>query len=57
MVQTLKEIEKEKEAGQSDRYFDPMASDPCLSECRAQFYFVFKKVNNYFVNDNGFYVE
>ena len=57
LIQELKEVEKERDAGQSARYFDPQASDPCLTECRAQFYFVFRKVNEYYVKDRGFYVE
>ena len=47
----------EQKAGQRTRYFDPMTSDPCLSECRAQFYFIFKRMNSYFAEDLGFYVE
>ena len=53
----IADIEDEKKAGQRTRYFDPMTSDSCLSECRAQFYFVFKRVNRYFGEENGFYVE
>jgi len=43
--------------GQKTRYFDPMASDPCVSECRAQFYFIFKRTTRYFTDDKGFLVE
>lgn len=55
--QELADIEDEAKAGQKTRYFDPMTSDPCLSQCRAQFYFIFKRVNQYFGEENGFYVE
>lgn len=43
--------------GQKTKYFDPMSSDPCLSQCRAQFYFVFKRVNKYLVEERGLYIE
>ena len=39
------------------KYFDPHQSDPCLSECRAQFYFVYKRINRYLVEDKGLYIE
>ena len=39
----LEDMQDEQKAGQRTRYFDPMTSDPCLSGCRAQFYFVFKR--------------
>ena len=34
-----------------------MSTDPCLKECRHVFYYVTKKVNKYFVDDKGFYIE
>ena len=57
LVKELQDMEDETKAGQRTRYFDPMQSDACLSECRAQFYFVFKRVNQYFAEENGFYIE
>ena len=53
----LQDVAEEKKAGQRTRYFDPMTSDPCLSQCRAQFYFIFKRTNQYFTDDHGFYIE
>ena len=53
----IDEILDERKKGQRTRYFDPMNSDACLSECRAQFYFVFKRFNRYLEQDNGFYIE
>ena len=47
---------EDKDAKKS-KYFDPMTADPCLSECRAQFYFVYKKLNRYFTTDKGFLIE
>ena len=55
--QDLSDMEDDAKAGQRTRYFDPMTSDPCLSQCRAQFYFLFKRINVYFGEDHGFYVE
>ena len=57
LVKELNDIADETKAGQRTRYFDPMQSDACLSECRAQFYFVFKRINQYFTEENGFYIE
>ena len=34
-----------------------MATDPCLKDCRSTFYYVTKKLNNYFIEDKGFYIE
>ena len=34
-----------------------MSSDPCLTECRTQFYFVYRRLNKYFADDYGFYIE
>ena len=53
----LADMADEQKAGQRTRYFDPMTSDPCLSTCRAQFYFVYKRMNQYFTEENGFYLE
>lgn len=53
----LADMADEQKAGQRTRYFDPMTSDPCMSGCRAQFYFVFKRVNQYFTEESGFYIE
>ena len=53
----LADQEENKKAGQRTKYFDPMTSDPCLSGCRAQFYYVFKRVNQYFEDESGFYLE
>ena len=55
-----KEVEDSQQTtikGQKTKYFDPMSSDPCLSECRAQFYFVYRRVNKYLVEDRGLYIE
>ena len=53
----IADMEDERKAGQRTRYFDPMTSDPCMSGCRAQFYFVYRRLNNYFGEENGFYIE
>ena len=42
---------------QKTKYFDPHANDPCLTECRMQYYFILKRVNRYLVDDKGFYIE
>ena len=57
LVLELKQVDAEREAGSSARYFDPQNSDPCLSECRAQFYFIFRKTNEYYVKEKGLYIE
>lgn len=53
----VEDLSREKRAGQKTKYFNPHSSDKCLSKCRSQFYFVFKRTNKYFFEDNGYYVE
>jgi hypothetical protein len=46
--------------GQSNEYFSPIYTNRCLTDCRSQFYFTFKRVSRYFGKtgeDRGFYVE
>jgi hypothetical protein len=57
LAKELRDSADETVKGQKTKYFDPMSSDPCLSECRAQFYFVYKRINKYMVEDRGFYIE
>ena len=54
-----KELQKRKEnQTQSTEYFNPMYTNTCLTECRNQFYFTFKRVSRYFGSEGrGFYIE
>ena len=54
--QLKKDIENRQNASKKE-YFDPMGTDVCLKECRQVFYYVTKKMNSYFVEDKGFYIE
>ena len=53
------EILKRKEnQTQSTEYFNPIYTNPCLTECRSQFYFTFKRLTKYFsIEGKGFYIE
>lgn len=53
----IEDLKRERNESHKTRYFDPHSSDKCLSQCRAQFYFVFKRVNKYYLEDFGLYVE
>ena len=57
LAKEIRDATDETVKGQRTKYFDPMSSDPCLSECRSQFYFVYKRINKYLVEDRGFYIE
>jgi len=57
LAKELRDAVDETVKGQKTKYFDPMSSDPCLSECRSQFYFIYKRINKYLVEDRGFYAE
>ena len=55
-----KALREQLEAKQGDdrsSYFDPMASDPCMKECRNIFYHVNRHMNRYFIEDKGFQIE
>jgi hypothetical protein len=54
-----KEQQKKKDnQTQSSEYFNPIYTNPCLTECRNQFYFSFKRVSKYFSSEGrGFYIE
>ena len=47
----------QQEDSQKTKYFDPMAGDSCLSDCRAQFYYIYKRTNKYLTEDHGLYIE
>ena len=49
--------DREERKANSQDYFDPLNTDACMRDCRAKFYHITKKVNNYFIEDKGFYVE
>ena len=56
--QLKKDVEEHADKdSKKSKYFDPMTGDPCLSQCRSQFYFMYKRMNNYFSEDKGFYIE
>lgn len=57
LVKELKDMNDETVKGQRTRYFDPLLTDPCVTECRGQFYFVLKRTTSYFVEDSGFLIE
>ena len=53
--QLQKQVEDNAEKPSS--MFDPVSTDPCMKDCRAKFYHIFRNLNRYFADDKGFYVE
>ena len=56
VVSEKQKEERKERKGNSEDYFDPLNTDPCMRDCRSKFYHVFKRVNYYFINDKGFYI-
>ena len=55
-----KDLQKRAEnQNKSTEYYNPMYGSTCLSNCRNQFYFTFKRVTKYFSSeeDRGFFLE
>ena len=56
------ELERElrrREEKKGNEYFSPMYTNPCLTQCRNNFYFTYKRIGKYFSSeeDRGFMVE